>query len=455
MRKIINKLIKEFIKGVDTYTHNGSTWLIFTDTKQWVIELTEDKTLWYNYNFFKGMFSIASMDVVDNQHYITQWVEDNVINKVEHTSQSLPRQCSSVDDIIENGVKETSSNVMIFQSLKVEDAIKNGVKVIKGTQLKTDWSVENAIKNGVKETHKQHWELLPIIDYTIKNGVKRTEDNPFDFKEIIENVIDNGVKETIDLEMDDEIVVGDIIENGVRVISPMTQYADWQVEEIIENGINKTKQCLQHVSEIENVIDNGVKETHSVSKNLFWEIGDTLQNGVKIKPALECHEGFKQGTPYVEKFFSKEDVENTIENGVKETRLEQNITEGEVEEIIDNGVKETFDYMETNIQEWEVDEVIKDGELKTGPRNLEQFGQGYSLWKTETVINEGVKETKTMDEWVNSPRIVGEVIDNGIIETIREGVKETKPIGGESSNYPNSIIGYVINNGVKESEKIS
>jgi hypothetical protein len=61
---------------------------------------------------------------------------------------------------------------------------------------------------------------------------------------------------------------------------------------------------------------------------------------------------------------------------------------------------------------------VKETELKTGPRNLEQFGQGYSLWKTETVIN--------------------------------EGVKETKPIGGESPNYPNSIIGYVINNGVKE-----
>ena len=297
MQKIIYKLIREFTKGTDTYTHNGSTWLIFTDTKQWVIELTKDRTLWYNYTFFKGMFSYCSIEVVDNQHYITQWVEDNIINKVEHTSQSLPRQCSSVDDIIENGVKETSYSVRIFQSMRVEDAIQN------------------------------------------------------------------GVKETITSENRSRLTAENIIQNGVRVISPMTQYADWQVKEIIENGVNKTKQCLQHVSEIENVIDNGVKETHSVSKNLFWEIGTTLQYGVK------------------------------------ETRLEQNITEGEVEEIIENG------------------------ELKTSPRNLEQFGQGYSLWKTETVINEGVKETKS--------------------------------IGGESPNYPNSIIGYVINNGVKENEKIS
>ena len=49
MEKIINKLIDEFTKGVDTYSHNGSTWLIFTESKQWVIELTDSKTLWYNY----------------------------------------------------------------------------------------------------------------------------------------------------------------------------------------------------------------------------------------------------------------------------------------------------------------------------------------------------------------------------------------------------------------------
>lgn len=68
MEKIIHKLINEFIEGIDTYTHNDSTWLIFTETKEWVIELTGNKTLWYNYNFFKELFSLTSMDVVDNQH---------------------------------------------------------------------------------------------------------------------------------------------------------------------------------------------------------------------------------------------------------------------------------------------------------------------------------------------------------------------------------------------------
>ena len=110
MEKIINKLIDEFTKGVDTYSHNGSTWLIFTESKQWVIELTDSKTLWYNYNFFKGMFNYVSMNVVENQQYITKWVEDNIINKVKHTVTANNHIFDRVEDAIQDGVKHTARN---------------------------------------------------------------------------------------------------------------------------------------------------------------------------------------------------------------------------------------------------------------------------------------------------------------------------------------------------------
>ena len=80
MEKIINTLINSSIEGVDIYNHNGSTWLIFTESKQWVIELTGHQTLWYNYNFFRNIFEYVSLEVVQNQHLITKLVEDNVIN---------------------------------------------------------------------------------------------------------------------------------------------------------------------------------------------------------------------------------------------------------------------------------------------------------------------------------------------------------------------------------------
>ena len=67
MKKIINRLISDAVVGADRYNKDGSTWLIFTDSKKWVIELTKEGTLWYNYNFFKNLLAFASLDVVENQ----------------------------------------------------------------------------------------------------------------------------------------------------------------------------------------------------------------------------------------------------------------------------------------------------------------------------------------------------------------------------------------------------
>ena len=338
MEKIVYKLLNEFTKGVDTYTHHGSTWLIFTDTKQWVIELTKDNTLWYNYNFFNGMFSYASMEVVENQHYITKWVEDNVINGVNHTSQSIPRQRPSVDEVIKDGVKETKYN-QSYQEPKFKD------------------------------------------------------------------VLENGVKETIDLEMDDEEVVEYIIETGIiekSVTEHSLTFAKMKIdcEDVIENGVKHTEEiAFERNVSIKDTLENGVKETLRLGslEVTEQEINYTIQNGVKIKPALESHEGFKKGTPYVEKFFSTEDINNTIQNGIKKTKgMDEWVnTLSIVDGVIEDGVKEVKADSSQNPM-GQVDDVIENGIKETNSRNLEQFGIGYTLWKTQTVIEQGIKEVQPL-----------------------------------------------------------
>jgi hypothetical protein len=341
MKKIIDKLINHAINGVDTYSHNGSTWLIFTESKQWVIELTESKTLWYNYNFFKNLFNYTSMDVVENQSYITQWVEDNIINKVKDTILEQNITEGEVEGIIEMAVKENSFS---FVRMKVDSY--------------------NVIKNGVKETNKS-------------------------------------------LRIDGSLVIEDTIQNGVI-------------------------------------------ETNHVD---------------------------------VMKFFDNK-MDDVIENGVKDTQLHKGIRPSAVEHTIENGVKKTGPIQ----HKYMVEDIIENGELKTSPRNLEQFGQGYSLWKTETVINEGVKEIKG-DSSQNPMGKVSEVIKNGIKksiaagyekpnslvylkspdeidEVLENGVKETKtPSNGDivsfaewmkennSTSYP-KLIDDVIENGIKETQPL-
>ena len=128
MEKIINKLLDHAIEGVDTYFHNGSMWLIFTERKQWIIELDKNGNLWYYYHFFKNLFNYVSLDVIENQHYITMWVEDTIQNGAKSTFKVVLQRLKHVEDAIQNGVKSTFSEHS-RKLFKVEDAIQNGAKI--------------------------------------------------------------------------------------------------------------------------------------------------------------------------------------------------------------------------------------------------------------------------------------------------------------------------------------
>ena len=232
MEKIMQSLINNWVRGMDTYTHNGSTWLIFTDSKRWVIELTEDKTLWYNYNFFKQIFSLTSLDVVQNQHLITKWVEDNVMNKVNYTFSFEKVADYRIEDTLENGVKETKISPTHTEY---------------GDWLDGDERLGEIIKNGVKETkQKDRARLILDIDgrgliletnLVIRDGVKET--NHVDvmkfFDNKMEDTLENGVKFTFNTEYMPKSMVVDIIDNGVKCSIPRQYVGENIIDKIIDN----------------------------------------------------------------------------------------------------------------------------------------------------------------------------------------------------------------------------
>ena len=152
LNEVINKMINKAVVGCDKYVHNDSTWLIFTDEKKWVIELTKDGTLWYSYDFFKNLFKVLSLDVVENQNYITKWVEETIENGVKHTEYGDWLDGDErFDDIIQNGVKHTEKSLQIDGSCVVEDVIQNGIKETHDDVYHHKGRVDGVIKNGIKE----------------------------------------------------------------------------------------------------------------------------------------------------------------------------------------------------------------------------------------------------------------------------------------------------------------
>jgi len=278
MEKVIHKLINKFTEGVDTYTHNGSTWLIFTESKQWVIELTDGKTLWYNYNFFKGIFSYTSMDVVENQQYITKWVEDNIINKVKDTRLEINITEGEVDDIIQDGVKET---------IELMNELPNRVKKI--------------IKKGVKLTQFNDNENKSWIEGVIKKGVKLTLNTEYMPTSMVEDIIQSGVRKTLWISVERESLVEKTINNGVKETNPVDvmKFFDNKMEDALQNGVKETK--TPGNGDITSYVE-WMKE----NKNTSFEklIDDVVENGEKIngtyaggqRQSIKCKSVVEYGT---------------------------------------------------------------------------------------------------------------------------------------------------------------
>ena len=318
MQKFVNKLIDNAVRKVDRYVNNGSTWLIFTQEKKWVIELTKEGTLWYNYNFFKNVFSFLGLDVVENQHYITKWVEDNVIRvgvKVANKSLRVDDSCL-IQDTIKDGVKNTKlipESAVIFS---VENTIENGVKQLRHRKGADDTRAENIILNGVKDTRKQTVTSQIVVENTIQNGVKETGLHEGVRPLAVNNTIHNGVKQTYsggDVCRNDSIE--DTIDKGVKEIkkSPFSNFAT--VENTIQNGVKYTgdKQGNYNLV-VEDTIQNGVKHTIDTTHHRNKLVEDTIDNGVKKTYSDKIPHEYDWSDQFTE------DVEDTIQNGVKEVQ---------------------------------------------------------------------------------------------------------------------------------------
>ena len=219
-KEFLFEIINDVINGMDVYNHNGSLWLIKTEELKWAIEFTKDKTLWYNYSLFKNLFKAISLDLKENQKYVTEWFESRFLNmsNVEDCCERFFDQDQYVEDTIQNGVKETK-RPLLPRNLKAKYIIENGVKeTLKGySQIRL--GVKDTLQNGVIHTIVGSDQWRKIVEDTINNGVKHTEDGDWlDGDERIGDIIQNGVKETYDDCSDNIARVEGIIRVGKKII---------------------------------------------------------------------------------------------------------------------------------------------------------------------------------------------------------------------------------------------
>ena len=490
LQKLIDKVIDKAVVGCDTYKHNGSTWLLFTDDKKWVIELTKEGTLWYNYYFFQKLFKVIALDVVENQHYITKWVEDTVINGVKSTEPIKNLSIVSVEDTIENGVKHTIDTTH-HKNKYVEDTIQNGVKETKGEYYKEIQKVEYTIQNGVKVIHPSVPRNCIEVEDAIQNGVKYTSNRRLVVSKDIEDTIQNGVKRTLQKNINRIGQVEDAIKNGVKETKlGAPDNRDYFIEDAIQNGVKHTQSSIfDNPTTVKDTIQNGVKRTDFNIYIANNRVEDTIQNGVKVTYSDKIPHEYDWSNQFTE------EIDDIIQNGVKHTEkslqidgscvIEDVIKEG----VIEHGIKETKSEVAT--REWKAGEVINGGVKKTTPggylgsverkgKMVHQFEHSKQDDNVEDVIKSGIKATTTnlpLSQDDGQIAEIEDVIKNGIKKTeaaalfdeelkmdtvISEGIKETIPVVPgdildtiDFMSYNNTtnvqhLISDVIEKGIKE-----
>ena len=323
MQKIVNELITSSLKGVDVYRWRDATWLIFTNETRWVVELTDEGTLWYNYKFFKDVFKYVSITVgTEMDGHIIQWANDFFYKDCAHRSAAYPRDKdrTKTSNVIENGIKDTQGRG------------KNH-----GDEF--EWHTRAVIDNGVKEIlNSMMLEPKPeFIEDVIYQGVKEINDSSSIHRKMrAENLVPRIIK---NIKPNRVIIKGEkmdrfyystdcagnnteifrIVEEGVKKVRPNIEYSQ-------QSGVFHPDCVANHVK-IEKIIEEGVKRIYpDMDPNDYdwsdeFKADNVIQGGIKVIPLPTI----KDLRGYSDYYNTKEDrtkphteyVKDAIEGGTK------------------------------------------------------------------------------------------------------------------------------------------
>jgi hypothetical protein len=323
MQKIVNELITSSIKGVDVYRWKNATWLIFTDETRWVVEMTDEGTLWYNYKFFKDIFKYVSITVgTEMDGYIIQWANEYFfkVSTLRSIANNPEKDRSYTEKVLNYGIKETKErgknrgDVLEWQT---SDVIGKGIKETKergknhGDEF--EWYTRAVIGKGIKEvydssaTHRQMRaeNLIPRIVKDVKPNRVTVHDEKMDRFYYSIDCAGNNTE------------IFRIIEEGVKKVKPNIEYSQ-------QSGVFHPDCAANHVK-IEKVIEEGVKEI----KPSIW----TTKRGVDV------HDLMCSG--------NTTDISSIVKSGIKNVYPDQMSgddgynwsNEFEADKVIQGGVK--------------------------------------------------------------------------------------------------------------------
>jgi hypothetical protein len=198
MKKIIDELINSSISGVDVYRYKNATWLIFTNEVRWVVELTDEGTLWYNYKFFNDIFKYVSMTVgKEMEEYVIGWANDFFYKDCIHRTAAYPMDTNRnrIPKVLENGIKEVYDSSATHRQMRAQNLMGRIVKDAKPHRVVVPAQGMDRFyyDPGCSANTTDIWM---VVEEGIKNIYPDQNSGDYDWSDEFEagKVIDGGIK---------------------------------------------------------------------------------------------------------------------------------------------------------------------------------------------------------------------------------------------------------------------
>ena len=126
LKKFIFKKLAQDFYHVEVIPYKGSIWFIDRNDKYWYLELENNGHLWWRYDFFNRFFQAFSLERIDYESLIAEWVEDVLNHKVITTMVTHYRLHRKVEDVLNHKVITTRGCWDMISST-VEDVLNHKV----------------------------------------------------------------------------------------------------------------------------------------------------------------------------------------------------------------------------------------------------------------------------------------------------------------------------------------
>jgi len=230
-KKVIFKKLYNDLSHVEIIPYEKSIWFVGRNNKYWYLELKYNGHLWWRLNFFQQFFQAFSLDRIDYEPIIAEWVEEVLNHKVNAAQHSEIRTFHQVEKVLNHKVNAALPDTWTYRPL---------------------YRVEEVLNHKVVTTGNSCSEIRRMVEEVLNHKVVTTMTGNALTKHQVEEVLNHKVVTT---KLDEDLVtyaVEDVLNHKVITIIDGPRIAESKVEEVLNHKVN----TISHISRsVMNVVE--------------------------------------------------------------------------------------------------------------------------------------------------------------------------------------------------------